>query len=573
MGMGRSFVSLGGDASSAFSNPAATGLLDRNEFMAFHTSLFMNTNYDCLALSHPLGVLGVFTVSAGRLGTGSFIGRDEYNRPSQEISASDTHLGLSYGREVGRGFATGLTLKGVGQEIGSNSGYGFGLDLGFQYRPTMAKGLILGIAFNDLIRPSIKLINIKDKYQTESRYGISYNRNFSSGFASTGVFEIDKIAGRKMRIHPGLELAFYNDYTLRVGYDDDRPTYGAGIAYSSFHLDYAYENIKYLGGSHRVSLGIAFGKSVRRTQEEAIADAVQSEKTNWQKSLDEKKQHDFAAYLFTADSLQAANQYQGAMFFYERALAVNETSTRARAMSDSMMNLIVANAASTARDQKREDLISKRVAAALDDFKAGRFNEAIAQYELALEIDPMNTNIMDLLASARATRQTEIENTRKSARSLQAKGDYSNALIEWNKILMLEPTDSEAQSNIDIAKKAINVNSLMASAITAMSEKRYSDAADLLQQAQTIRPNDAAIKSLLAESKAKAAPVTSLADIKANPDRWATYLSGLESYQSSNYKKALESWESLEQYYPNNPDLEKNINQAKLRLSTEGGQD
>ncbi len=573
MGMGRSFVSLGGDASSAFSNPAATATIDRSEFMAFHTSLFMSTNYDCLALAHPIGVLGVFTVSAGRLGTGSFTGRDAYNRPNQEISASNTHLGLSYGRDVGRGFAAGLTLKGVGQEIGNNSGYGFGLDLGFQYRPTMAKGLILGVAFNDLIRPSIKLINIKDKYQTESRYGISYNRKFSTSVAATGVFEVDKISGRKTHIHPGLEFAFYNDYALRIGYDKDRPTFGAGIAYSVFRLDYAYEDIQYLGGSHRVSLSISFGKSVRRSQTELIAEAVQSEKANWQKSLDEKKMYDFAAYIYTADSLRGLNQYQDAMFFYERALASNETSTRARTMSDSMMTLIVANAASTARDQKREDLISKRVTAALDDFKAGRFNEAIDQYELALEIDPMNKNVSDLLSSARATRQTEIDKTRANAHSLQAKGDFPGALIAWNRVLVLEPTDPDALSNIEIAKKAINVNSLMASAITAMSEQRYSDAATLLQQAQTIRPNDSTIKSLLAESKAKAAPVTSLADIKANSENWATYLSGLESYQASNYKKALESWESLQQYYPNNPDLEKNINQAKQRLSTEGGKD
>jgi tetratricopeptide (TPR) repeat protein len=572
MGLGRAFVSLGGDASTAFSNPAGTALIDRSEFAAFHTSLFLNTSYDCLALAHPVGNAGVFTLSAGRLGTGSFTGRDQYNRPDQDISASDTQLGLTYGREVGAGFATGLTIKGVGQEVGSNSGYGFGLDLGFQYRPRFANGVCLGIALNDLIQPSIKLRDIKDKYQTVSRYGLSYSRKFASSFAATGIFDVEKIVGRKAMIHPGLEMAFYDNYFLRLGYDNDRPTYGAGITYGSISLDYAYEDIQFLGGSHRISLGISFGKSVQKTQGEVIAAAVETERNSWQKTLDDKKMHDCAAYLFTADSLRSDNKYQDALFYYERALAINENSIRAQSMSDSMMTLIVANAASTARDQKREDLISNRVATALDNFKAGRLNDAISQYELALEIDPTNTTVSDLLTSARATRLTEIDNIRKNAKSDQSKADYSNALGEWNKLIALEPTDTEAKTGIETSKSELRADGLVASAVSAMNGGKYSDAVTYLNQAQVLRPKDGTIKSLLAESKAKSAPATSLSDIKADKEHWAVYLQGLEKYKASDYQKALESWESLRQFYPNNPDLEKNISQAKQRLSTESGQ-
>jgi len=573
MGLGRAFVSLGGDASSAFSNPGATGFIDRSEFTAFHTSLFMGTNYDCLALSHPLGVMGVFTVSAARLGTSSFVGRNQYNIPDQDITASDMLLGLSYGRNIGRGLAAGLTLKGVSQEIGSNSGYGFGLDLGLQYCPSFARGLILGMGYNDLIEPSIKLINIKDKYHTVSRYGLSYSRDFHTNYAATGVFEIEKITNRDLSIHPGLEIDFYKDYSLRFGLDHDRATFGGGIAYHSLHLDYAYEDIQYLGGSHRISLSISFGQSAKKAQEETIAQAVESEKLSWQRSLDQQKLHDFASYLFTADSLRGADRYQDALFFYERALGINETSVKARTMSDSMMTLIVANAALTASDQKREDLTSKRVASALEQFKAGHLSEAISEYELALEIDPTNKTVLDLLSSARATRQTELDDTRKSARSIQSKGDYSNALLEWNKVLTLEPDDVEAKNNIDLAKKQLNANGLVASAAASMNKGEYLDAIAFLEQAQTIRPNDSTIKYLLAESKAKAAPATNVNDIKSNPEHWAIYLKGLEKYQASDFKGALENWESLKQFYPNNPDLEKNISQARQRLSTEGGQD
>ena len=153
------------------------------------------------------------------------------------------------------------------------------------------------------------------------------------------------------------------------------------------------------------------------------------------------------------------------------------------------------------------------------------------------------------------------------------KGDYSGALTSWNRVESLEPGDTEAKRGSDYAKNQIKANDFVTQAVAAMNTGKYADAVGLLEQALIIRPQDTTIQSLLAASKAKSAPPTGLADIKTNADHWAIYLKGLESYQASDYVKALESWESLRQYYPNNADLEKNINQAKQRLSTEGGRE
>ncbi len=571
MGMGRAFVSLPGDASSAFSNPAATGSLDRSEFTAFHTSLFLGTSYDCLALSHPLGILGVFSLSAGRLGTGDFIGRDEYNRPGQTMSSSETQLGLSYGRSLGFGLAVGTTLKGVGQKIGDNAGYGFGLDMGLQYSPPPLRGLTLGVGISDLVQPRIKLLEGEDKYQTDSRFGLAYTRAFSGSFAATGVFEAEKITGRETRMHPGLEAAFLDAYFLRLGYDHDKPTFGAGIAYSFLNLDYAYENIEYFGGSHRLSLGFSFGKSAKAIQQESVARAIETEKAGWQSSLERQKNLDFALNLSRADSLHASGRDQDALAYYQRALAIDETSERAQAMSDTMIELIITGAASSARDQKREELTAKRIESALGHFKAGRYNDAISQYELALEIDPGNKNVSDLLASARKTRIDEIDNIRKSARAYSKNGNHSTAVVEWNRLLALEAADPEAGTSLEFSQNQLRADALTAQAVAAMNDGKYTIAVQYLEQAQVIKPGDKAIKSLLSEAKAKSAPVTGLADIKASSEHWQIYLKGLESYQNSEYKDALESWEALRQYYPNNPDLDKNIDQARQRLSTEGG--
>lgn len=171
MGMGRAFVALSGDASSPFWNSAASATIDRTEVTAFHTSLFMDTKYDCLGVSYPLE-LGVFSLSVGRIGSDNIIGRDENNIFTGEFSSSESQYGLSYARAVSFGISGGITLKATNQRIGEMSGTGFGADLGFQYKPSFLDNLTLGLAFNDLLSPGIKLESVEDHYQTLDRKSV-----------------------------------------------------------------------------------------------------------------------------------------------------------------------------------------------------------------------------------------------------------------------------------------------------------------------------------------------------------------------------------------------------------------
>ena len=570
MGMGRAFIALSGDPSAAFWNPAATALIERSEFMAFHTTLFMSTTYDCLALSHPIGSLGVFSVSAGRLGTDGIQGIDIDQQPTGTLSYSEFQFGISYARPISYGIVGGLTFKDAMVQLAGNAGSGVGLDLGLQYRPTIINGLALGLGLNDLVQPRIKLLSTDDKLQTTTRAGISYSKSLSSKFTPTAALEYGKTQGRSSQIRAGLEAAFLGSYSLRLGFDKDRPTFGAGILYGAFKLDYAYENVKDFGASHRVSLGMAFGKSVKKSEEEARVKIISAAQTDWQNSLTTQRKTEFGFYMAKADSLRLANRYQDAIAYYQRALGVNDTSAVAAKMNDSLMTLIVSEAAAHAGDSKREKFISDRTQAGVEAFKAGKYSDAIAQYNLALEIDPGNMTVINLIASAKDAIKIQIGRIRESARKYRDAKDYSNAVTEWNNLLTLDPADSEAKTGIDNAHNQLKADALIMSAISSMKVEKYPQAVVYLQQAQTFRPDDESIKSLLSEARAKSAPSTTLETIKASPDYWTIYLKGLEAYQAGDFSTALKNWESLREYYPNNPDLEKNIAQARQRLTTEG---
>jgi tetratricopeptide (TPR) repeat protein len=571
MGMGRAFVALDGDASSPFWNAAALSKLDRPEVMAFHTSLFLDTNYDCLGLSYPFNEIGVFSLSVGRIGTDGIERRDEYNRLINEFSSSQSQFGVSYSRDVAYGFSGGLTLKAVTLDIGDDRGSGFGADFGLQYRPPFFDYVKLGVGLNDLIKPGVKLVSVEDKYQTIARFGLSSNYRVTKNAETTFCLDLEKSAGRNAKIRAGLEAAFYGQFALRAGLDDGRVTFGAGILYNFVRLDYAYQSMEYLGGSHRVSVAFSFGRSLSQAREAARARIVKEEKERWVESLQTERRSEASALIAAADSLRELGEYNRALGYYQRAAVLDESSEVATARADTMMEVVIDRAISGAGDEKRRELIAGRVESALTDYRSGRLNQALTKCDLLLEIDPGNQEILDLKNTIDKSRGETIADLRKSARASQNAGDFVSAVSSWNRLLALDPTDGEARASIDSVQTELKVSNLVTRAVYSMENGRYERAVGYLDQADKLRPGNTTVETLLAEARVKSAPLTTLDDIKSSPERWEVYISGLESYQAGDYENALRYWRSLREFYPNNPELEKNIDQAEQRRAAESG--
>jgi tetratricopeptide (TPR) repeat protein len=138
-------------------------------------------------------------------------------------------------------------------------------------------------------------------------------------------------------------------------------------------------------------------------------------------------------------------------------------------------------------------------------------------------------------------------------------------------VLAMEPSDANAKRQIEILKNELKANELITTAVSLMDNQEYAQAVKYLVDARNLRPDDETIASLLNRARAKSSAPTNLEDIKSNSEHWAIYISGLEAYQSSDYREALDQWSGLLEFYPNNADLEKNIEQARQRLSVEGG--
>ena len=69
----------------------------------------------------------------------------------------------------------------------------------------------------------------------------------------------------------------------------------------------------------------------------------------------------------------------------------------------------------------------------------------------------------------------------------------------------------------------------------------------------------------------KARSVT-LDDLQEDKTVWPLYLEGLRHMRNKDYRAAIAAWEKVLQTYPNSESTLSNIEQARLRLESESGQ-
>lgn len=144
LGMGNAFVSLAGDATSGYWNPAGLNRLQPNLQVALmHTEYFAGiASYDFGAIAFDLGPRNGLAFSFIRFGvddipdTSELIDSDgniNYDRV-RSFSASDNAFMLSYAHLLNPNLSIGINTKIIRRTAGNfASAWGFGLDAGLQY--------------------------------------------------------------------------------------------------------------------------------------------------------------------------------------------------------------------------------------------------------------------------------------------------------------------------------------------------------------------------------------------------------------------------------------------------------
>jgi tetratricopeptide (TPR) repeat protein len=565
LGMGGANVALASDASAIFWNPATlTNLADRSVSLMY-LPLPEGTNYSFAAFGLPTTDYGSFSVAAFLLTTGQIQRRDDLGRLLGEFNASQQMYLLGYGKTISRRLAVGGTIKLYGETFDNTSSYGAGGDLGIKL--TVSEHVALGLTAQNLVAPKIRLESDAETLPRNFRGGLGVTIPFSSGRNQVAIeVDADKTENMNAVYHVGAELGFLHSYFLRGGYDVDQMDFGAGVHLGPATFGYAYRTQDALQAQHQVTLDISIGGSIaailaRRDQEKRKAE---EEFARRQREQELTSSLSSARGFYDRGSLDSAETYYvkvDALSGGTNTEAVDRLAEIRRKASEKLSATVRAGVLAETDSVKAAELFAdlgeatnvKDIEAAsllLDRLRPAfgndpRFVAGEARYKTAVtdQIGQLS------LEAARNVREDKL----------------ADAAVRYNEILKLDPNNAAARRSLKAITDRIGTLGLLRSGVDAYYAGDTTTARQNLEKLIALNPADTAAQGLLVLLKAPA-PSSSLAEIQKNDAIWKLYLEGIEKFRQGEYQAAIDLWEQVLAVYPRNPESEKNIQQAKLRL-------
>jgi hypothetical protein len=298
LGVGGRSLAMGGaaiagpfDGSAGYWNPAGMTSLNGRNVLAMHAETFgslLNHDFVSYVDSRPregssVQAFGFYLYYLGGGGI-KITSLNEFDRPVvvREESHGDFLFAAAISGRLTDKIDFGGTAKVISRDIGTESGKGLAMDVGFIYRfrPSVTFGLMLSDITTGFIRYSGGSV-IEDGDSTfvtssnsESIYptvkpGVTLSRtfqDFTGRLAVSGDVKFENIkTGAQywsgpvsLDTHFGLEIGYRGVAFARSGFDIGRFTVGGGINVRKITVDFAYFHQSELDETLRVSAGYQF---------------------------------------------------------------------------------------------------------------------------------------------------------------------------------------------------------------------------------------------------------------------------------------------------------------------------
>jgi hypothetical protein len=299
LGMGGAYVAQATGASSVYWNPAGLAFIPRQEIALMHAEQFDGiVGYDFGAYGRPSGQSAGWGLGAIHLGVGDIpvTTLENPNAPISDLNrvkiakqTSDTELAVfgGFGRVLtawgGGKISYGATAKLVGKWLYNESAYGMGFDLGVRYAPWQnvsfgallqditTTAVIWSTGQKELIAPTVKVGGAWRVHVPKLHGYVTLAGDLDARFTDRGIADQFQFGPLTVDSHLGMEYLLNMGGTgiaLRGGTEPARNpdkgffgnyTFGAGLLFRSFHLDYAFLAHPDLGNTHRIALSVLWG--------------------------------------------------------------------------------------------------------------------------------------------------------------------------------------------------------------------------------------------------------------------------------------------------------------------------
>lgn len=234
LAMGNAGVADSENGFAAYYNPAGLAhLKDRHLSLTYYfLSLDRQLHYVGLAL--PLKPSAGLSVAWMHAGVTDIQGRTSTGIPDEVYETGENVIYLSFANVFHRRIAVGLNFKILNHTLLGLTGSGLGFDIGILLKPfeTISLGILLkdlgaSYTWNTQDLFGDRGGNYTDIFPQILKIGIAYRHH--DNFCFIGDFEISD--QNDYRAHFGGEYLINNILFLRMGIDNENPTFGIGLAY------------------------------------------------------------------------------------------------------------------------------------------------------------------------------------------------------------------------------------------------------------------------------------------------------------------------------------------------------
>ncbi len=271
--MGKAFLTLRGDITGLFINPAGMAYTENRQYGFTYTNYLLDVNAGFAGYSHILPKFGVLSAGLIYMDYGSFKETDDNAvETGRNFDASDIALSVGLANHLGNGFSYGVNLKYIHSKIEQYSAHAIALDFSLLYEASFQKDLYLVAIMQNLGKNFSYYGDVEESMPLNIGLGVSkklehlplelafsFNDlnistdDFGDHFKSFSI-------GGEFRISEMLRLRLGYNNALRDGLSTNNDVKfagvsgGFGIIWKSFRFDYAYSNFGQLGATHRFGI-------------------------------------------------------------------------------------------------------------------------------------------------------------------------------------------------------------------------------------------------------------------------------------------------------------------------------
>ncbi len=257
LGMGGAFIAVSDDSNAILWNPAGLYKIKSWEFSSIRTILpDLDSTTDMLSLAYPISPKSAVAISYMSSITDDIIVA-VYNEETQRFEISETSsfkergLIFSYGHQISTQMSIGFNLKKYEHQFTYHSKSGWEADLSFLCKIT--ENWNIGLSLQNIGWSKIG----EDRIPTQVKFGTAFKLLNNKLFLAADINT--RNSGKKSNLFYGLEYKVTEDLKLRMGSNKGDISYGVGIGFSNWGLDYSYLKEE-LSKNYRLSFKYNFGR-------------------------------------------------------------------------------------------------------------------------------------------------------------------------------------------------------------------------------------------------------------------------------------------------------------------------